>query len=28
LLADVDGFVGQTRQHDDITCLVMKIVGS
>jgi phosphoserine phosphatase RsbU/P len=28
LMADVDGFVGQTRQHDDITCLVMKIVGS
>jgi phosphoserine phosphatase RsbU/P len=28
LMADVDGFVGQTRQHDDITCVVMKIVGS
>jgi phosphoserine phosphatase RsbU/P len=29
LMADMDGFVGQTtRQHDDITCVVVKIVGS
>ncbi|MFZ0739924.1 MAG: PP2C family protein-serine/threonine phosphatase [Candidatus Acidiferrales bacterium] len=24
LLADVDGFVGATRQHDDITCLIAR----
>lgn len=26
LLAAVDGFVGATRQHDDITCLVLRAV--
>jgi phosphoserine phosphatase RsbU/P len=25
LVADVDSFVGTTRQHDDITCLIMKM---
>jgi len=25
LLAAVDAFVGATRQHDDITCLVLRI---
>ena len=24
LLADLDGFVGNTPQHDDMTCLVLK----
>jgi len=25
LMASVDAFVGFTRQHDDITCLVLRI---
>jgi sigma-B regulation protein RsbU (phosphoserine phosphatase) len=25
LMSDVDRFVGQTRQHDDVTCLVLKL---
>jgi sigma-B regulation protein RsbU (phosphoserine phosphatase) len=25
LIADVDGFVGSTPQHDDVTCLLLKI---
>jgi serine phosphatase RsbU (regulator of sigma subunit) len=25
LMASVDAFVGLTRQHDDITCLVMRM---
>ena len=26
LMADVEKFVGPTRQHDDITCLVLRAV--
>jgi sigma-B regulation protein RsbU (phosphoserine phosphatase) len=26
MMATVDAFVGQTRQHDDITCLLMRMV--
>jgi sigma-B regulation protein RsbU (phosphoserine phosphatase) len=26
LLADLDGFVGNTPQHDDVTCLLVKVV--
>lgn len=28
LMADVDGFVGHARQHDDITCLVFRAASS
>ena len=28
LMSAVDAFVGQTRQHDDITCMVVRMVGS
>jgi serine phosphatase RsbU (regulator of sigma subunit) len=24
IMSSVDAFVGQTRQHDDITCLVLR----
>jgi sigma-B regulation protein RsbU (phosphoserine phosphatase) len=27
LMAAVDGFVGATRQHDDITCMAVRIPG-
>jgi len=26
MLAEVDAFVGATPQHDDITCMLVKIV--
>jgi phosphoserine phosphatase RsbU/P len=26
ILADLDGFVGNTPQHDDVTCLLLKVV--
>jgi phosphoserine phosphatase RsbU/P len=26
LMADLDGFVGNTPQHDDVTCLLLKVV--
>ena len=25
MMSDVDGFVGATPQHDDITCLLVKV---
>ena len=26
LMTDLDGFVGNTPQHDDVTCLLLKVV--
>ena len=26
IMSDVDLFVGEARQHDDVTCLVMRVV--
>jgi sigma-B regulation protein RsbU (phosphoserine phosphatase) len=28
IMSDLDAFVGDTPQHDDVTCMLVKVVGS